>query len=68
MRTITEIAAAEGMDLGQASKIARLTQLAPAIIEDCLARPDHGLALEHLMRRRVPGDWDAQRAQLEVRA
>jgi hypothetical protein len=65
-RSITDIAAAEGMDLGQVSKIARLTQLAPDIIEDCLARTDHGLALEHLMRRRLPGDWGAQRIQLEI--
>ena len=60
-RTITEIAAAKGMDLGQASKIARLTQLAPGIIEACLARPNNGLALEHLMLRRLPGDWEVQR-------
>jgi hypothetical protein len=36
-RSITEIATAEGMDLGQASRIFRLTQLAPDIIEACLA-------------------------------
>ena len=66
--TITDIADAEGMDLGQASKIARLSQLAPDIIEDCLARTDNGLALEHLMRRKLPGDWGAQRIQLEIGA
>lgn len=65
-RSITEIAAAEGMDLGQVSKIARLTQLAPDIIEDCLARTDNGLALEHLMRRKLPGDWGAQRIQFGI--
>jgi hypothetical protein len=30
--SITELAAAEGMDLGQASRIARLTALAPDIV------------------------------------
>ncbi len=64
--TITDIADAEGMDLGQASKIARLSQLAPDIIEECRARTDNGLALEHLMRRKLPGDWGAQRIQLEI--
>jgi len=36
-RSITEIAGAEGMDLGQASRIARLAQLAPDFVEACLA-------------------------------
>ena len=67
-QTITEIAAAEGMDLGQASKIARLTQLAPDIVEACVAKTDNGLALEHLMRKRLPGDWDAHRGQFDISA
>jgi hypothetical protein len=46
---------------GQASTIARLTQLAPDIIEDCLARADNGSALAHLMRRKLPGDWGHSR-------
>lgn len=54
------------MDLGQVSKIARLTQLAPDIIEDCLARTDNGLALEHLMRRKMPADWAAQRVHFDL--
>lgn len=52
--SLTEIAAAEGMDLGQTSRIARLTQLAPEIVEECLAGKENGLALEHWMRRGVP--------------
>ena len=64
--TITDIADAEGMDLRRASKVARLSQLAPDIIQDCLARPNNGLAFEHLMRRRSPGDWGAQRIQLGI--
>jgi len=64
--TITDIADAEGVDLGRASKIARLSQLAPDIIEDCLARTSNGLVLEPLMRRRFPGDWGAQRIQLGI--
>ena len=58
---IIDIAAAEGLDLGQVSKLSKLTQLAPDIIEACLAHTDHGLALAHLMRRKLPGDCAAQR-------
>jgi hypothetical protein len=65
-RSITEIAAVEGLDLGQASRIARLMQLAPEIVEDCLAGGDNGLALEHLNRRSFPVDWAAQRLMLLI--
>jgi hypothetical protein len=54
--------------MGQASKIARLAQLAPSITEACLARTNNELALEHLMRRSLPADWNVQREQLDIRA
>ena len=63
-RTITEIAAIEGIDLGQASRIARLAQLAPDIVEACVAGEENGLALEHLVRRAFPADWGEQRIEL----
>jgi hypothetical protein len=44
--SMTEIAAAEGVDLGQASKMSRLAQLAPDLIE--------GIALGHLEVGRQP--------------
>ena len=62
--SITEIAAAEGIDRGQASRLARLTQLAPDIVEVCLAGEENGLVLERLIRRSVPTDWAAQRLDL----
>ncbi|MFZ0258048.1 MAG: LacI family transcriptional regulator [Gammaproteobacteria bacterium] len=65
-RSITAIATAEGMDLGQASRIVRLTQLAPDIIEACLAGEDNGPALAQLIRRAVPADWKAHRQALFV--
>ena len=65
-RSVTEIATAEGMDLGQASRVVRLTQLAPDIIETCLADDDDGPALGHLIRRSLPADWKAQRQALFV--
>lgn len=46
--SITEIAAVEGLDLGQASRIARLAQLAPDIVEACVAGEENAPALEHL--------------------
>jgi hypothetical protein len=60
-RSITEIAAAEGMDVGQVSRMARLVQLAPEVVERCVAGGDSGLALETLIRRKIPMDWNEQR-------
>jgi hypothetical protein len=55
--SLTEIAAAEGMDLGQVSRIARLTRLAPWVVETCLAGEAEGLTLEVLHRQRMPAGW-----------
>lgn len=60
-RTMTEIAAAEGMDLGQASRVAQLVRLAPDVVEACIASQGCGLALEPLVRNKVPALWQAQR-------
>ena len=62
--SLTEIAAGEGLDLGQASRIARLAQLAPDIVEACVTGPDTGLALEHLNRRGIAATWAEQRGEL----
>ncbi len=62
-RSITEIAAVEGIDRGQASRIAQLTRLAPDIVEACVADEEKGLALEHLIRRGFPKDWETQRME-----
>lgn len=62
--SITEIAAAEDIDLGHASRIARLTQLAPDMVNACAARGENRPALEQLMRRGFPADWGAQRRTL----
>jgi len=59
-RTMTEIAAAEGIDLGQASRIARLTQLAPHLVEAYLTEQGSDLSLEHFIRRGLPVDWHDQ--------
>ena len=42
-RSLTEIAAAEGIDLSQASRTAQLTRLAPAIAESCMLEGRGGL-------------------------
>jgi hypothetical protein len=63
-QSITEIAAAEGLDLGQSSRISRLTQLAPDIVDACAASGENRPALEQLMRRGFPADWGAQRLVL----
>ncbi len=60
-RTMTEIAAAEGMDLGQASRVAQLVRLAPDVVEACMASQEGGLALEPLVRNKLPALWQAQR-------
>ncbi len=63
-RTITEIAAVEGIDRGQASRIAQLTRLAPDIVEACVTNGNTGLALEHLIRSGITAIWVDQRGQL----
>lgn len=62
--SITEIAAAEGMDLGQASRIARLTTLAPDIVETCSMPAKKSVSLDRISRRAIPVRWDVQRARL----
>ena len=62
--SITEIAEAEGLDLGRASRIARLAQLAPSIVESCAAGEDAGVTLERVCRRAIPQRWDVQCARL----
>ena len=59
--SITEIAAVEGMDRGQASRIAQLARLAPGIAQSCMDSDGNGLALEHLIRGGIATDWGAQR-------
>jgi len=65
-RTITEIAAAEGMDLGQASRVAQLARLAPKLVEVCVARGPHALSLEPFVRRKLPTLWAAQQEMIAV--
>jgi hypothetical protein len=50
--SLTEIAAAEGMDFGQVSRIARLVRLAQWMVEAVLKGEEEGL-----FRRRVSVDW-----------
>jgi hypothetical protein len=59
-RTMTEIAAAEDMDLGQACRVAQLARLAPHVVERCLGSQGSGLALEPLVRHKLPILWQAQ--------
>lgn len=62
--SITEIAAAEGIDRGQASKIVQLSRIAPDIVDACVTGEAKGLTLERLIRRSLPGAWDDQRAHI----
>lgn len=67
-RTMTEIAAAEGIDLGQASRIARLTQLAPHLVETFLIEQESDLSLEGFIRRGLPADWHDQANRFKYEA
>ena len=61
-RSITDIAAAEGIDVTQARRLLRLTLLAPAVVANLLANPDVASNLESVLRRVMPLDWQAQGA------
>lgn len=61
--SMTEIAAAEGIDLSQASKMTRLAQLAPDLIEAiALGRVEVGAS--ELLRGELSASWLAQREAL----
>lgn len=64
--SITEIADAEGLDLGRTSRIARLAQLAPAIVEACATGTASGMTLESVSRRAIPQRWDEQHERLRL--
>ncbi len=59
-RSITDIAAAEGIDVTQARRLLRLTLLAPAVVEGLLADADALINLESVLRRVMPLDWREQ--------
>ena len=59
-RSITDIAAAEGIDVTQARRVLRLTLLAPAVVEKLLAETDMSINLEAVLRRAIPLDWREQ--------
>ncbi len=61
-RSITDIAAAEGINVTQARRLLRFTLLAPAVIEKLLANPDVAINLESVLRRVMPLDWQEQGA------
>ena len=61
--SMTEIAAAEGIDLGQASKMSRLAQLAPDLIE-AMALGHLEVGISQLLRGKLSASWLAQREAL----
>ena len=59
-RSLTEIAAAEGMDRGQVSRTAQLIRLAPEIIESCFSAGPGEPKLEQLARVCLASTWANQ--------
>jgi hypothetical protein len=60
---LREIAEAEGMDLGRASRILRLTQLAPEVLESALREGRLAVGLSELLGW-FSEQWKVQEAQL----
>ena len=58
--SMTEIAEVEGFDLGRVSRIARLAQLAPSIVEAIATGAASGMTLESVGRRTFPAPRDEQ--------
>ncbi|MGA3941088.1 hypothetical protein ACI2TU_07775 [Ralstonia nicotianae] len=56
--SVAEIAEAEGVDVSRASRLLRLTLLAPTIVEQMTAVS--GTALESVIRRTWPREWRVQ--------
>ena len=61
-RSITDIAAAEGIDVTQVRRLLRLTLLAPTVVDNLLANPDVAINLDSVLRRVMPLDWREQGA------
>jgi hypothetical protein len=61
--SMTEIAQAEGIELGQASKMSRLARLAPDLIE-AIALGHLDVGISQLLRSKLPAYWLAQREGL----
>ena len=61
---LREIAEAEGMDLGRASRIFRLTQLAPDVLESALREGRLAVGLSELLGW-FSEQWEVQEAQLQ---
>jgi hypothetical protein len=61
--SLTEIAMAEGIDLAQASKIIRLTQLAPDLVE-AITAGHLNVGVSRLLRGKMFESWQAQRKAL----
>ena len=61
-RSITDIAAAECIDVTQARRLLRLTLLAPAVVDNLLAETDVSINLESVLRRVMLLDWQEQGA------
>ncbi|MDD2883320.1 MAG: LacI family transcriptional regulator [Rhodoferax sp.] len=59
-RSLTDIAATEGVDLSQASRTAQLTRLAPEIVESCFSDRLGAPKLEQLARVSLAGTWADQ--------
>ena len=66
-RSITDIAAAEGIDVTQARRLLRLTLLGPVVVDNLLANPDVAINLERVLRRVMPLDWREHPSQRRPR-
>ena len=64
-RSLTDIAAIEEIDLGRASRIVQLCELAPALTEICLADSSPSYTLKNMSRRRSPRCWKKQLDELQ---
>ena len=64
-RSLTEIASVECIDLGQASRTAQLTRLAPEIVDLCLAAGRGGQKLEHLALVCLASNWVDQASLIQ---
>jgi hypothetical protein len=59
-RSLTEIADVEGLDLAQASRIARLTALAPALVTASIQAKNSEITIETLARCVRVQEWSEQ--------
>lgn len=66
VRSLSDIAALEQIDVSQVRRLLRLALIAPSTVEEILSGAPKTVTLESILRQRIPADWHKQQALLSL--